>query len=85
MNVLVEHVYECDTDCIVDLRIQSRMNFYELTFAMRFLATQCFYLRAFGISEGLLKFLSVCRFDSLHSLVQTVIGYSVWGSITKKN
>lgn len=50
------------------------MNFCELTFAICFLAEKCFYMRPFSISEGLLKFLSVCCFGSLHSLVQTVTG-----------
>lgn len=31
-------------------------------------------MRPFSISEGLLKFLSVCCFGSLRSLVQTVTG-----------
>lgn len=74
VSALVEHVYEGDTYCFVSLRIQSRMNFYELTFVICFLAEKCFYMRPFSISEGLLKFLVVCCFGSFHSLVQTVTG-----------
>lgn len=50
------------------------MNFYELTFAICFLAEKCFYVRLFSISEELQTFLSVYCFGSLHNLVQTVTG-----------
>lgn len=77
-----DHVYECDADSFADPRIRSGMNFYELTFAIWFLASQCFCARLLGISEGLLEFLPACHFDSLRSPLQTAVASGVWG---KKN
>lgn len=80
VSALVEHVYECDTYCSVSLRIQSRMNFYELIFAIWFLVEKCFYVR-------LLAFLNdFWNFCLSAVLVLSIIWFRLsLGSITKKN